>query len=62
MSKYREDGTEMSYGVECMDATQMQTSNQAEETQLGDLSDLLTPASPQTLVNTIQQQHCETCV
>ena len=56
----------MSYGVEYTETTnmckQIQTGNHAQETQREDSADLPTPAGQQNTINTVLQQHCETCV
>jgi len=66
MSEYIGDHTQMSYGDECTDTTnvckQIQTGNHAQEIQTEDSADLPTPASQQNTVNTVLQQHCEICV
>jgi len=59
MSKCKDESVQMSCGIECMDTMQTPSVNQAEQIRSADLTDLLTP---QILVNTVQQQHCETCV
>ena len=65
MSRYKDEGPRMSCGIECTDAMQIPTINQAEEIRSEDLTDFLTPVSKQTkqtVVNSVQQQHCETSV